>query len=129
MGSTLTLKQTDANILLSSLAFFIVIVASHIWRIACYALHSRYSTRNSQDALHHQRQAILRNNSNAAASILTFIHLAWEWRKLTRAYWRMLPLMTFTLTMALALEAASVFSSRVAMGNEVLLLSIMQVLI
>lgn len=57
MGATLTLDRTYGNLLIAFTATFVGLVATAFWRIACLIFHRNYSTSDSRDALHHQRQA------------------------------------------------------------------------
>lgn len=124
LGSTLTLKQRDANLLIAFVAFLITIVTTHIWKITCFGIHAFLSTRESRDVLHHQRQVLLRNNQGPSKSLISFVRLGLAWNKLTarQSTRRLLPLITLTVVMTMAFTVATGFSSRVAASNEVLLL-------
>ncbi|KAI3326299.1 hypothetical protein HD806DRAFT_552583 [Xylariaceae sp. AK1471] len=121
IGSTLTLGRDNANLLIGAITFFITIVAVHIWKIICFSLHAYYSDPSPRDGLYHQRQAIIRNSSSAAGALLTLINLIWTWRKVTKSWLRLLPILVLTALTAIALAIASIFASRVATGSEVLL--------
>jgi len=73
LGSTLTLTRTQANLLIAFTASFVVFVGSRFWRIACLALHQSYSSAEPRDALHHQRQAVLRNSGSSDSGIVSRI--------------------------------------------------------
>ncbi|KAJ8127569.1 hypothetical protein O1611_g6069 [Lasiodiplodia mahajangana] len=103
LGSTLTLSRDNANLLIGAITFFITIVAV------------------PRDALYHQRQAIIRNSSSAAGTVLTLIDLIWAWRKATKSWLRVLPLLLLTALTAISLAVASLFAARIATGSEVLL--------
>ncbi|XXG95571.1 hypothetical protein Hte_001838 [Hypoxylon texense] len=120
LGATLTLTQQNANLLIAFVALFAALVTGHLWRIVCFTIHGFLSTPKAQDALHHQRQALLRNNAGAASGALTLVEMWWAWRKRI-SVWRMLPLFLCTLLLAILFAFASGFSSRIAIGNEVLL--------
>ncbi|KAM7211788.1 hypothetical protein V8F06_012825 [Rhypophila decipiens] len=81
MGSTLTLTRQNGNILIAFTAFFIGFIASRAWRIISFALHRYYSTPEARDALHHQRQAVLRNSETPGWSFWTLVQIAWAWRR------------------------------------------------
>ncbi|KAM7200403.1 hypothetical protein V8F20_005380 [Naviculisporaceae sp. PSN 640] len=81
MGSTLTLTRRDGNLLIAFTAFFIGFIASRAWRIISFALHRYYSTPEARDALHHQRQAVLRNSETPGWSFWTLGQIAWAWRR------------------------------------------------
>ncbi|KAI8626961.1 hypothetical protein F5Y19DRAFT_487249 [Xylariaceae sp. FL1651] len=121
VGATLTLTQSSANLLVAFVALFAALVAGHIWKIICFSVHSYYSTSNARNAVHHQRQVLLRNNSGAASSAVNIMKMLWAWRRLGIA-WPLLPLFACAVVLAILLALASGFSSRVATGNEVLIL-------
>lgn len=122
MGSTMTLPQENANLFIGAFALFVAVVSTHIWNLVCFTLHACYSTPTPRDTLHHQRQAIIWNSSSATAnSVITLSKLAWAWRNLSTAYWRLIPLRMSTVFLAVATALASIFSSRIAIGSEVLL--------
>lgn len=121
-GSTTTLTRRDGNLLIAFIALFVTFVGTCCWRIACYVLHSFYSTKKPEDAIYHQRQVILRNSANAATAVWTIFEALWAWRyRTSRLYRRMVPLIGFTLFHISAFAVAGIFSSRVSNGNEVLL--------
>ncbi|KAI0554210.1 hypothetical protein F4679DRAFT_579821 [Xylaria curta] len=97
MGATLTLPQSSANLLIVIVALFVALTTGYLWRF---------------------RQVLLRNNASAASSAFTMIELVWMYRK--RGARRLLPLLAWTLLLAVLLALASGFSSRVAVSNEVL---------
>lgn len=124
MGATLTLSRTDGNYLLSFTAFFISLVSARFWRILCFIIHNRLSTQDPRDALHHQRQAILRNSSSASSGLWTLLQLTWTWRRIAgRLLARTIPIIATTIFCAAAFTVAGGFSSQISTGisNEVLL--------
>src|SRR6185295_18121811 len=60
-GATLTLSRRVGALLISFIAIFVALSGKSLWRICCFIIHRCSSTTTPQDALHHQRQAILRN--------------------------------------------------------------------
>ncbi|KAI0025906.1 hypothetical protein F4780DRAFT_789387 [Xylariomycetidae sp. FL0641] len=120
-GATLTLELSDATLLIAFVAFFITIVAGRIWQITCFTLHAVYSTPEPRDVLHHQRQAIIRNSAGTASSAYALLMLAWQWRSSRRSYLRVLPVLCCVVLLGVALTLTSGFSSRIAIGSEVLL--------
>ncbi|KAF2138136.1 uncharacterized protein K452DRAFT_361593 [Aplosporella prunicola CBS 121167] len=120
-GATLTLNQQQGSLLIAFVAFFITMVGASFWRISCFVFHRIYSTRAARDGLHHQRQAILRNSANAASGFLALIQVGWAWRQ----YWRVSPVIAYTLICLGAFAIASGFSSQIssAMGDELLISS------
>lgn len=124
MGATLTLGRSDGSLLIAFTAIFIGIVTGRLWRLACYIFHRCYSTSQPRDALHHQRQAILRNSSSAASSLYTFLHLIWAWRNITRhPFLRVLPILVTAVLCIIGFTVVGGFSSQIssALKNEVLL--------
>ncbi|KAI0101019.1 hypothetical protein GGR51DRAFT_575138 [Nemania sp. FL0031] len=121
LGSTLTLSRDNANLLIGAITFFITVVGVYIWKIVSFSLHAYYSDPSPRDGLYHQRQVIIRNSSSAAGTVLTLINLIWAWRKVTKSWLRVLPLLLLTTLTAIALAVASIFASRIATGSEVLL--------
>ncbi|KAI0972038.1 hypothetical protein F4678DRAFT_479021 [Xylaria arbuscula] len=119
-GSTLTLTQSNGNLLIAFVALFASMSAGHLWKIIRFGLHLWFSSPEDRDALYHQQQALLRNGSTAGSSAFTLMELAWAWRGTTRR-WRFVPLLVFTIALAVGLALASGFSARVAIGNEVLI--------
>lgn len=121
LGATLTLRRAEGSLLIAFTAFFIGLVASSFWRIVRIGLHRLYSTAAAGDALHHQRQVLLRNGATAPSSLWAFARLAWTWQAGRRA----LPTAAcagLRLSVA-AFAVAGGFSSRIstAVGSAVLL--------
>jgi hypothetical protein len=126
LGSTLTLTQGDATILIAFLSFYVSIVGSRLLFIIRLILHFRLSSSCPNDGLHNQRQAILRNSSSAVESMTTLARIVWVWRGRARQVWeRISPLLLFFLLWFIGLSLAAIFSSQIstAMGNEVLIAS------
>lgn len=124
MGATLTLSRTDGNYLLAFTAFFISMVSARFWRILCFIAHNKFSTPEPRDALHHQRQAILRNSASAPSSLWTILQLIWTWRRVAdRLLVRSMPVILTAVLCATAFTVAGGFSSQLSTGisNEVLL--------
>lgn len=123
MGATYTFKQSDANVLIAFVAFFIAFVSTRFWRILCFVLHRLYSTPDPQSAVYYQCQAILRNCSSPEEGIRLLFQLLWSgrsqkrFRSITAAITAMLCVFAFT--------AAGIFSSLIStsIGNEVLVKS------
>lgn len=124
MGATLTISRTDGNYLLSFTAFFVSLVSVRFWRILCCLIHNRLSTPVPRDALHHQRQAILRNSGSATSDLWTLVLLVWSWRgTAARLLARTMPLIGTAIFCAVAFTVAGGFSSQISTGisNEALL--------
>lgn len=124
MGSTLTLPRRDADKLVAFTALFVALVSSRFWRLAAQICHRCYSTRDPRDALHHQRQAILRNSVSALADSWQLALLSWTWRgPVSRGIRRTLPMIISAVVCTAGFAAASVLSSWIstALSNEVLI--------
>jgi hypothetical protein len=101
-----------------------ITVGNCVWRIICLISHFLYSSSQSRDGLHHQRQAILRNASDPSAGVVSLSSLAWAWRnRSSHPYKRCLPLLVLAAICSVGFLVASAFSSLIssAVGNEVLL--------
>ncbi|KAF2138395.1 uncharacterized protein K452DRAFT_277538 [Aplosporella prunicola CBS 121167] len=125
-GATLTVNRREGALLIAFLALFVSVVGTHFWRVACFALHRVFSTEAAQDALHHQRQIILRNSANGTSGLVNLANILWTWsrKKLVRKpYQRTLPLIGFALLCMVAFGLAGTFSSKIstASGNDVLI--------
>lgn len=123
MGATYTLKQTDANVLIAFIAFFIALVSTRFWRIICFILHQLYSTSDPRSAIYHQCQAILRNCSSPEEGVRLLFQLLWSGRPQTHP-WPIFAASTAILCMA-AFTTAGVFSSLISASanNEILIKS------
>lgn len=124
LGATLTTSRANGNYILSFTAFFISLVSVRCWRILCFLIHSRLSTPIPRDALHHQRQAILRNSGSATSDLWTLVLVVWVWRRTAvRLLARMMPLIGTATFCAIAFTIAGGFSSQISTGisNEALL--------
>ena len=124
MGSTLTLRQSDANFLIVFIAFFVAFIATRFWRILCFVLHRFYSEPNPQDAIYHQRQAILRNSSSPEYGMWLLFRLLLAGRRSKSPFRPAFAALCALLCIG-AFTIAGGFSSRIstAVGNEVLLQS------
>lgn len=125
-GSTVTLTRQDGALLTAFTALFVGYAGSRIWRIICFALHLVFSNEAPQDALYHQRQALLRNSLSGDTTVWDLCIVLWVWRKKARTksiFIRILPLLVLGLITSLAFAAAGVFSAQISssMGTEVLL--------
>ncbi|ROW13909.1 hypothetical protein VPNG_03592 [Cytospora leucostoma] len=124
LGVTLTLESRYGLLLLSFTATFVAFVASRSWRIITLIFHRFYSTPEPRDALHHQRQVVLRNSSSAATTFWTTIQLAWAWRgEANRYISRTLPTILSAALAFCAFTVAGGFTSSISssIGNDVLL--------
>lgn len=121
-GATLTLDRGDANLLIASLAIFVGFIGTRIWRISCFVIHQLYSSQSATNGLYHQRQALLRNSPGATSGLTGLLAILWAWRHAGRApCCQVLPVLLYTIFIIVALASASIFSSRITVGTEVLL--------
>ncbi|KAI1873572.1 hypothetical protein JX265_005194 [Neoarthrinium moseri] len=125
LGTTITLAQSQATLLIAFVAFFTTIIGTSLWRILCFALYHTFSTPTTpRDAMYHQQQAILRNAQSPLLGLKLFSNLVWAWRKDgQRTCVRIVPILAGALTLAIGLTVASGFSSAVARDNEILITS------
>ncbi len=109
-GSTLTLTRENGVLLIAFVSFFVTIIGTHIWRIASFFIHWAYSTQYPTDALHRQRQVILRGSASPISSLLAISQLAWASRQAARRpYLRLLPIGLTAVLVGCALALTSVF--------------------
>jgi hypothetical protein len=124
LGATLTLKRQDGNLIIAFIAFFVAVVATRLWRIACLTLHFRYSTVQAVDAIHHQRQVILRNTYSPEDSAYLLFRVARAWRgKAMRPITRLAPLLLLAISFVASFIIAGGYSSRISIGGSEVLLS------
>ncbi|KAI0444938.1 hypothetical protein F4803DRAFT_510322 [Xylaria telfairii] len=126
LGLTLTLRREEANLLVAFTAFFIAFVATRFWRVLCFAFHRLYSTTTSQNAVYHQRQAILRNSSTPEGGIQQLASLIWANRDRPSDWFAPLLVATVALLSVTIFTAAGGLSSQIstAVGTEVLIWSL-----
>lgn len=124
MGATLTLKRSDADFLIAFTAFFIAFVSTRTWRVLCFCYHGSFSTSSPQDAVYHQRQAILRNSSSPENGMYLLWKLIFTGHHLRRSSRTLFSALTAVACIAIFTLAGG-FSSRIStsMGNEVLIQS------
>ena len=130
MGSTLTVSKQNGNLIVAFTAVFISFVSTRFWEIISFLFHRYYSTPDSpQDALYHQRQAVLRNTSSTPAStIWTLSSLAWAWRRsksrrhlVSRVFPPLVAALLSLAAFALAGGFSSLISESSGIGDEVLI--------
>jgi hypothetical protein len=126
LGATLTTTRGYGSLLTTFTGFAIAFVGSRFWSIICLILHRCYSTPEPRDAIHHQRQVILRNSVSPDAGLVFLVRLLWAWRKSgtkTKRYSRICPAILWAIFCIAALTAITAFSSQIssAPGDEVLL--------
>ncbi|KAL1855676.1 hypothetical protein Daus18300_011057 [Diaporthe australafricana] len=124
LGATLTLESRYGLLLLSFTATFVGFVASRFWRIITLILHRIYSTPEPRDALHHQRQVVLRNSLSSVSTLWTSLQLVWCWWAVADGYLaRTLPVIIFAASAFCAFTIAGGFTSSISsgIGNDVLI--------
>ena len=126
LGSTITLSDRNGGLLTAFLGIFVTIAGAACWKIMSYALHQSRCSQNFEDGLHHQQQAIFRNDSTAGGAAWQMTQLMWYWRKnALRPFLRTFPFVLLALANMALFGLAGIFSSEVtkAAGNETLLRS------
>jgi len=123
LGATLTVTDSQGSLLIAFTALFISYVATRFWRIFCFVAHRHLSSPEPRDALHHQRQAILRNSSSAESSLWALLLLFTAWRGAENRVLRTIPLALFALVSVISFTIAGGLSSQISssVGNEVLI--------
>ncbi|KAI1291187.1 hypothetical protein F5Y03DRAFT_377422 [Xylaria venustula] len=125
-GATFTTTQQRGALLIAFTGFLIPFVASRFWKLLCIVLHLTHSTSKPRNAVHHQRQVILRNSSSADSGLVSLAQVIWAWRHSENKkdlYSVTLPMVFYSMACILIFSAAGGFSSQISVsaGNEVLL--------
>src|SRR5580704_5318037 len=70
-GATITLSRESGGILAAFLAIYVAYAGGKFWRILSFAAHQLKTTPPSRtrDALHYQRQVILRNSGSGGGAL------------------------------------------------------------
>jgi len=122
MGATLTMTREQGNFLIAFTALFIPFVASRFWKTFAILFHQCYSTSDPRDALHHQRQVLLRGSSSPELGLISFTRLIWTWKGVAKRPWRrVLPVALFLFLSISIFTVAGGFSSKISSADEVLL--------
>ncbi|KUJ15359.1 uncharacterized protein LY89DRAFT_719925 [Mollisia scopiformis] len=130
MGATLTTTRKLGDLLIAFTAFLIPYVASRFWRIFCLIVHRYYSTADHRDAVHHQRQIILRNSSSPEVGLVSLFNIFFAWwtsqqptGKTHKRLSRLLPTALFAICCISAFTVAGGLSAQIstARGDVVLL--------
>ncbi|KAH9204414.1 hypothetical protein DL95DRAFT_496441 [Leptodontidium sp. 2 PMI_412] len=128
-GATLTLPQKQAGLLSAFLALFVSFAGGLFWRMLSFVLHQANTTEPSsaRDALHHQRQVILRNSGTSpAGATWALLKLPIGQRDKSMPTWALLRCLPLALLAALTLAlfgVAGLFTSAVskAPGNSTII--------
>ena len=124
-GSTLTVSTQNGAYLVAFLALFVRVAGNHFWRILCYSAFQFRSTTEPQDGLHHQLQAILRNNVSDFVALIDFAKTGRAWGLRPKAKNALFRAGIFGLLAFLhigAFAVAGIFSSRVTQTSSDVLL-------
>lgn len=123
-GATFTTTRQDGGLLIAFLAIFVGLAGKSFWRIGCLALHRSLSRDDLQDALYHQRQAVLRNAETPQTALWQLSRVLVAWRKKARnSSFRLSGVLVLAMLCSATFAIAGIFSSRVTTdtANEVLL--------
>ncbi len=126
LGATITLSDRNGGLLTAFLGIFVTISGAACWKITSYVLHQSRCSQDFEDGIHHQQQAILRNDSTAGGAAWQMTQLMWYWGKnARRPFLRTFPFVLLALANVTLFGVAGIFSSEVtkAAGNETLLRS------
>lgn len=123
LGGTLTLSRANSTILVAVLAIFVQVTGSQLWRVFQIALHQARATQKPRDALHHQQQAVLRNNPSDFGSIwqLLRIGLAWRHQRTINSLKRSLALVIGALVHFILFALAGILSAPLVNAGEAVL--------
>ncbi|PYH79582.1 hypothetical protein BO82DRAFT_385077 [Aspergillus uvarum CBS 121591] len=127
-GATLTLSQTNSGILSAFLAILVSLAGSLFWSILSFTLHQTGTTApdRRRDALHYQRQVILRNKGAAAAAwaLLTLPFETGRTASKFRAVGRSLPLALLPILVLILFGVSGLFTSYItkAAGKSTLII-------
>ena len=80
LGATLTLTSRSGAFLVAFLAIYVRVAGGHFWDLFCRVAFHLNATDKPKDGLHHQHQAILRNNNSEPLALWQFLRTGWEWR-------------------------------------------------
>jgi len=104
-------------LLTTFLAVFVSWVGLEIWSLLSYGFHEWRSTPESQDALHHQQQVLLRSGIPDWKFLWRIIMMTTgHWRSGGRglsSVWRSAPLAIVALLHAISIAVASIFLSKI----------------
>lgn len=79
-AATITLDQRMWNLFIAFIALFVGATARSVWKLVRFAVHHKLSTPTDEDAIHHQRQAVLRNTSLATDAVIQAVQMSHVWR-------------------------------------------------
>ncbi|KAI8629647.1 hypothetical protein F5Y19DRAFT_484558 [Xylariaceae sp. FL1651] len=121
MGSTLTLTRSHGALVIAFAAFFVTIIASRFWRMACIVIHYTYSRPGPElhDIIYHHRQTILRNSPSATSGLWTLVQVLFAHRKFSRhLFIRIFPILLFSLICLSGFTTLTYFLPQIAMSVD-----------
>ncbi|KAH8880774.1 hypothetical protein GQ53DRAFT_788429 [Thozetella sp. PMI_491] len=120
LGATLTLPIQQANLLLAALAFLVTLAGGSVWNLVALLIHSMLVRGKESHVLGLQHQVALRNSGSSAVVVfhVARIHLAWLGRGVPNLWKRTAGLLLPALFIWATFAAASIFTSRVALGSQ-----------
>ena len=80
-GATLTLKTSEANLLLSALTLLVTLGFASIWNLVAFFLHRFKAGASLSDDIDLQHRVLLRNSSTVANFIIGIAKLYAAWRQ------------------------------------------------
>ncbi|KAI1733858.1 hypothetical protein F4680DRAFT_471695 [Xylaria scruposa] len=127
-GATITLPSSSASLLISFLAVFLSITASHFWRLTAYVIHCyRHDVdRIKCRALRRQQQVVFKSNMTAISTAIILSKMMWVNRSNLTAFRDsclpiILSIACATLGIALSLISSKIISTSSSL--EVLLIA------
>lgn len=112
LGATLTLDRNRGGLLIAFLALFVSTSGRGLWKVTRCLLHFIYSSDESSEGIHVQRQAILRNTPVALDAAFKLALACSSWRKRGRNLFRKTLLPTsLALLLAMSFIVAGMLTS------------------
>ncbi|KAJ2995305.1 hypothetical protein NUW58_g1310 [Xylaria curta] len=126
MGSTLIITKSNGALVIAFAAFFVTIIATRFWRMACVVTHRVYCRPGPElhDVVYHHRQAILRNSPSAISGLWSFIRVILAHRtSTTQLFIRVSPILLFSLLCIGSFSTLTYFLPQItaSMSDQVLL--------
>jgi hypothetical protein len=120
LGAMLTVAPSNASILVAVVAIFVQVAGSQLWKVFQLALHQRRATTKPRDGLHHQQQAILRNDTSDFSSIWQLLNVGFAWRrqKTIHPLRRSIALAGWALLHFLLFAFAGIFSTLISASHS-----------
>ena len=119
LGATLTLSPQNAAVLVAILALFVQMAGSQLWTVIQFIFHQTRASEVPMDALYHQQQAVLRNNTSDLNTLRQLVRLTWAWRGRAKTpFRRSFHLMLWAIVHFVFFGLAGVFSSIVVSAGD-----------